>query len=62
MRVSACGHVAKDIEEAKKLSKLVTEISHNHPEGLKGAEATAVAMVLAKQGKNILEIRDYTIR
>lgn len=59
MRVSAVGHVAKDVEEAKKLSKLVTEISHNHPEGLKGAEATAVAMVLAKQGKNILEIRDY---
>ena len=38
---------------------MVTRISHNHPEGLKGAEATAVAIVLAREGKNILEIRDY---
>lgn len=59
MRVSACGFVAKSIEEAKMLSKAVTEVTHNHPEGLKGAEATAVAIFLARSGKNILEIRDY---
>ena len=59
MRVSACGIIANSIEEAKELSRKVTEITHNHPEGVKGAEATAVAIYLAKSGSNILEIRDY---
>ncbi|WP_312440752.1 N-6 DNA methylase [Sphingobacterium multivorum] len=59
MRVSACGFAASTLEEAKLLSKKVTEVTHNHPEGMKGAEATTVAIFLAKTGKNILEIRDY---
>lgn len=59
MRVSACGFAANSLEEAKQLSKAVTEVTHNHPEGLKGAEATAVAIFLAHSGKNLLEIRDY---
>jgi type I restriction enzyme M protein len=59
MRVSACGFVANSLEEAKRLSKAVTIITHNHPEGLKGAEATAVAIFLARSGKSLLEIRDY---
>ena len=59
MRVSACGYVAKSLEEAKRLSKAVTEVTHNHPEGIKGAEATAVAVYLARTGKGLLEIQDY---
>lgn len=59
MRVSAVGFAAKSLEEAKKLSKLVTEVSHNHPEGIKGAEATTVAIYMARTGSSILEIRDY---
>lgn len=59
MRVSAAGFAANSIEEAKKLSRLVTEVSHNHPEGIKGAEATVVAIFMAKTGSNIFEIRDY---
>ncbi len=59
MRVGACGIVGKTIDEVKLLSKKVTEISHNHPEGLKGAEAVACAVYLANNGKNILEIRDF---
>lgn len=59
MRVSACGFVANSLQEVKQLSKAVTEVTHNHPEGLKGAEATAVAIFLARSGKNLLEIRDY---
>ncbi len=59
MRLSAAGFAASSLEEAKKLSKLVTEVTHNHTEGIKGAEATAVAIYLAKSGSNILEIRDY---
>ena len=59
MRVSACGFIAKSIQEAKDLSYKVTCISHNHAEGIKGAEATAVAIFLARQGKTIDEIREY---
>lgn len=59
MRVSACGFAASSLDEAIRLSKAVTEVTHNHPEGIKGAEATAVAVFLAKTGTNMLEIRDY---
>lgn len=59
MRISPVGWVAKDIKQAKRLSKAVTEVSHNHIEGIKGAESVAVAIVLARQGKTIDEIRKY---
>ncbi|MCL2492882.1 MAG: N-6 DNA methylase [Clostridiales bacterium] len=59
MRVSACGFVAKTLDEAIGLSHKVTEVTHNHPEGIKGAEATTVCIFLAREGKSILEIRDY---
>lgn len=59
MRVSPAGFAATSLEEAKELSRLVTEVTHNHPEGIKGAEATAVAIYLAKSGSSILEIIDY---
>ena len=59
MRVSACGFAAKTLDEAITLSRKVTEVSHNHPEGIKGAESAAVCVFLAREGKSILEIRDY---
>lgn len=59
MRVSGCGYVGNTIDEVKQLSKAVTEVTHNHPEGLKGAEATAVAVFLARTGKSLFEIQDY---
>ncbi|MBP5459668.1 MAG: ADP-ribosylglycohydrolase family protein [Clostridia bacterium] len=48
MRVSPCGLIAKTLEEAASLSKKVTAITHDHPEGIKGAEATATCVCLAK--------------
>ena len=57
MRISPVGWVAESEEEVKGLSKIVTEISHNHPEGLKGAEAVAMGVYLARIGKNKEEIR-----
>jgi len=57
MRISPVGFAARDVEEAKRLAAAVTCISHNHPEGMKGAEATAVAIVMARQGKTKEEIR-----
>lgn len=59
MRVSAAGFAATSLEEAKMLSEKVTAVTHNHPEGIKGAESIAVAIYLAKTGSNMLEIRDY---
>lgn len=59
MRVSACGFAAKTLEQAKQLSRAVTAVTHNHPEGLKGAEATAAAIFLARQGSSKDDIRDY---
>ena len=61
MRISPVGFAAKDIDEAKKLSAAVTCISHDHPEGMKGAEATAVAIVMARQGKTKEEIRNTMV-
>ena len=56
MRVSACGYVGNSIDEVKRLSMAVTEVTHNHPEGLKGAEAVAAAVFLARSGMNMAEI------
>lgn len=59
MRVSPCGFAADSIEKAKELSALVTKVSHNHPEGMKGAEAIAVAVYMAKSGESKEAIREY---
>lgn len=59
MRVSPCGFAATSIDETIAMSRAVTEVTHNHPEGIKGAEATAVAIFLAREGKSMVEIRDF---
>ena len=59
MRVSACAYFAKSETEAKQLSYQVTALTHNHPEGLKGAEATTMATYLALHGKNNEDIKNY---
>jgi ADP-ribosylglycohydrolase len=58
MRVSPCGFIAKTENEAKFLSKIVTEVTHNHPERLKGAEAVTVAVYMAKTSATRKEIRE----
>jgi ADP-ribosylglycohydrolase len=40
-------------------AKQTAEVTHNHPEGIKGAQATATAIFLARQGKSKQEIRNY---
>ena len=59
MRVSACGWTGRTLDEVKAMSRAVTEVTHDHPEGLKGAEATAVCVFLARQGKSKDEIKAY---
>jgi len=59
MRVSACGFAAESLEEAKKLSFAVTQVTHNHQQGLKGADAIAVAIFMARKGSSKEEIRKF---
>ena len=59
MRVSACGWAANSVEEAITLSNVVTAVTHNHPEGLKGAAATASCVYLARTGSPKDEIRRH---
>ena len=62
MRVSACGWAGRTLDEVKAMSRAVTEVTHNHPEGIKGAEATAVATFLARTGKSMEEIKAVVVR
>ena len=59
MRVSPVGYYAKTLEQALALAQVSAEVTHNHPEGIKGAQATAAAIFLARSGKTKKEIRDY---
>lgn len=59
MRVSACGYFATTLDEALDLAKLSAEVSHNHPEGIKGAQAIASAIYLARQQMHKDKIRTY---
>ncbi|MGM9997950.1 MAG: ADP-ribosylglycohydrolase family protein [Candidatus Bruticola sp.] len=59
MRVCAAGWAATSLEEALNLAEVVTAVTHNHPEGIKGAQATAAAIFLARQGKSKQEIKHY---
>ena len=57
MRVSPAGLLASNLEEAVEMSKRVTEITHDHQEGLRGAAATASAIYWAKRGAPPHEVR-----
>lgn len=57
MRISPVGWVCDTLNETIELSRLTTEITHNHPEGIKGAEAVAVAIFMARTGSSIEQIK-----
>lgn len=59
MRVSPCGDVAATLDEALALAKQSAEVTHSHPEGIKGAQAVAAAIVLARTGESRGGIRSY---
>lgn len=59
MRVSPCGLMASSLEAALELARISAEVTHNHPEGIKGAQATAAAIYLAKTRHSMEEIRSY---
>ena len=59
MRVSSVAWLYNDIETVRSMARLSAEVSHNHPEGIKGAEATASAIFLARTGSTKEEIKAY---
>lgn len=61
MRVSAAGWLYDSLEETRRVARWTAEVTHNHPEGVKGAEAVASAIFLARTGAEKMAIRDYIV-
>ncbi len=59
MRVSPVAWAAESLESALRLARWSAAITHNHPDGIRGAEAVAAAIYLARTGAKKEEIRDY---
>ena len=59
MRISAVGAACKSLEEVKKISSVITNVSHNHPDSIKGAEAVAIVIYMALHGESLASIKDY---
>jgi ADP-ribosylglycohydrolase len=59
MRISPVGFAFDTREEVLAKAKLYTGITHNHPEGIKGAQAVAASVFLARTGSSKKEIRQH---
>lgn len=59
MRVSSVAWLYHTLEKVRSAAALTASVSHDHPEGIKGAEATASAIFLARTGKSKAEIKAY---
>lgn len=59
MRVSPVGWASNDLSRVRELARLSAEVTHNHPEGIKGAEAIASAIFLARTTHDKEEIKTY---
>lgn len=59
MRAAACGWLAQSVEDALDLGKRSAIVTHNHPEGIKGAQAVATAIYLARTGSTKEEMHQY---
>ena len=62
MRVSAAGWLYDTLARTREIARQTTVVTHNHAEGIKGAEATASAIFLARGGKSKEGIKDYIVR
>ena len=59
MRVSAAGWLYDSLERTREVARATANVTHNHPEGIKGAEATASAIYMARNGSSKEEIKEY---
>ena len=62
MRVSPVGLYASTLEEALELARISASVTHDHPEGIKGAQAIAACVYLRKAGRNEEEIKKYVVQ
>lgn len=62
MRVSSVGWLYGTLDETRRIARLSAEVSHNHPEGVKGAECTAAVIFLSRTGASKEEIAEYIDR
>jgi len=60
MRISPVGYAYNDLDTVLRKAADFTEITHNHPEGIKGGQATAAAIFLARTGQSKAEIKEFT--
>ncbi|MCR5054863.1 MAG: ADP-ribosylglycohydrolase family protein [Lachnospiraceae bacterium] len=61
MRVSFVGEFYEDYDEMQRMAEKTAAVSHNHPEGIKGAVVTATCIWMARHGKSKLELYDYVL-
>ena len=59
MRVSPVAWLFDDLDTVRRMARISADVTHNHPEGIKGAEATAAAIFLGRTGHSKAEIRAY---
>jgi ADP-ribosylglycohydrolase len=59
MRISPVGYAYNDLDTVLKKAKEFTEVTHNHPEGIKGGQATAAAIFLARKGESKTAIKEF---
>ncbi len=59
MRVSAAGWLYDTLERTRKVARVTADVTHNHPEGIKGAESVAAVIFLAWTGSSKEQIRKY---
>ena len=62
MRVSAAGWLYDSLEKTREIARRTAEVTHNHPEGIKGAEVTAAAIFMARTGSGKAAIKDCIVR
>ena len=62
MRVSSAGWLFESLERTREVARWSAEVTHNHPEGVKGAESVAAAIWLSRNGKSKDEIKEYVAR
>lgn len=62
MRVSAVGWLYDSMERTREVARATANVTHNHPEGIKGAESTASAIYMARNGSSKEEIKTYIER
>ena len=62
MRVSAVGWLYDSLERTREVARATANVSHNHPEGIKGAECTAAVIYMARNESSLKEMEDYVVK